>query len=136
LAANTDLGELKKGEHVEPEAVAKLEDRIKAGVPSFVFSYGLSISDGPVGVRGHVINAQILLFHHPHKCILVVHDNSSTIGVFFLRGISLAFASNCSEERRICTSGGSWGREYGKRLLSGIKILITDRVMNGMRGGV
>jgi hypothetical protein len=67
-------------------------------MPSLVFCYSLSIPDGPVGVRGHVINIQILLFHHPHKRILVVHKDSSTIGVFFLRGISLVFASNCSEE--------------------------------------
>jgi len=99
LAANTDLCELKKGEHVEPEAVAELEDRIKARVPSFVFRYSLSISDGPVGVRGHVKNTQILLFHHPHKRILVVHNDSSTIGVFFLRGIHKPFASKCWEMR-------------------------------------
>jgi hypothetical protein len=54
----------------------------------------------------NVIHAQIILFHHPHKRILVVHDNSTTIGVFFLRGIPGASASNYSEERRICTFGG------------------------------
>jgi hypothetical protein len=90
---------LTKHKHVEPEAVAELEDRIKARVPSFVFRYSLSISDGPVGVRGHVKNTQILLFHHPHKRILVVHNDSSTIGVFFLRGIHKPFASKCREMR-------------------------------------
>jgi len=109
LAANTDLCERKKGENVEPEAVAELEDQIKAGVPPLVFCYGLSISDGPVGVRSYVKNAQIPLFHHSHKRILVVHDDSSTIGVFLLRGICWPFASNRPEERRFCTGGRGGG---------------------------